>query len=93
MNLKGSGNDDKHNLQYGKKLRTIKCFINISGIFFLLHFLTGCAAGSATAGYSLKAKEADYLSASGEQRITERVKREVILELGNKDNPYIQPGY
>jgi outer membrane lipoprotein-sorting protein len=74
-------------------MKIIEKLMLISGTILVLPFLTGCAAGSATAGYSLKAKEADYLSASGEQRITERVKREVILELGNKDNPYIQPGY
>jgi hypothetical protein len=52
------------------------------GIVFMTNILTSCAAGSATAGYALKAREADYLSACGEQRIVNRVKREIMLESG-----------
>jgi hypothetical protein len=45
--------------------------------------MTSCAAGSATAAYALKAREADCLTAQGEQRVTDRVKREVLMELSN----------
>jgi hypothetical protein len=57
--------------------------------------LTGCAAGSATAGYALKAKEADFLSAEGEQRITSRVKREIMLEWNDCEPTYpcVQQNY
>jgi len=49
--------------------------------------LSGCALGagtSATAGYSLKAKTAEELSPTGEQRIIERAKQETITELEAK---------
>ena len=42
--------------------------------------LTGCAAGSATAAYSLKALEADSVSSECENRIVERVKNEIEME-------------
>ncbi len=42
--------------------------------------LSSCAAGSATAAYSVKAHEADGLSAQAEQRIVDRVKRELKCE-------------
>lgn len=66
-----------------------------SSLLLILPLLTGCAAGSATAGYALKAKEADYLSAQGEQRITNRVKREIMLELsqGRPNFIYDQTSY
>jgi hypothetical protein len=54
--------------------------VRLSGVILMLPLLTGCAAGSATAGYALKAREADCLTAQGEQRITDRVKREILLE-------------
>lgn len=46
-----------------------------------LLFLSGCAAGAATAGYALKAQSADSLSAEGEQRIIDRTKREILAEI------------
>lgn len=64
-------------------MRMLKKYAQLSWIL-ILPLLTGCAAGAATAGYALKAKEADYLSAQGEQRITERVKREVMLEIDGR---------
>lgn len=42
---------------------------------------SSCAAGAATAGYALKAQTADSLTAAGEQRIVDRVKREIMAEL------------
>jgi len=59
-----------------KFVKILRC----SAVIFGMSTLTSCAAGSATAGYALKAREADCLSAKGEQRITERVKRELMLE-------------
>lgn len=48
--------------------------------------LTGCAAGAATSGYSLKAQTADSLSAEAEQRLVERTKREIMAELSRSSN-------
>ena len=42
-----------------------------------LALLTGCAAGSATAGYSLKAQSADSSTSNAEQRLIEKIKREI----------------
>jgi len=61
--------------------------ISLLGIVLIVPFLTGCAAGSATAAYSLKSREADYLSAAGEQRITDRVKGEVMREIYQSNAP------
>jgi len=47
-------------------------------------FLTGCAAGSATAGYALTAQSAYSLSAAAEQRIVNRTKAEVMSELSRQ---------
>jgi hypothetical protein len=57
----------------------------ISGICFALFtlLLTGCAAGSATAGYSMKAQTADSLSTEAEQRIVDRAKNEVKAEMAS----------
>jgi hypothetical protein len=52
----------------------------LAGIILVLPCMTSCAAGAATAAYALKAKEADCLSAAGEERVTERVKREIQME-------------
>lgn len=43
--------------------------------------MSGCAAGAATAGYALKAQTADSLTASAEQKIVDRAKREAIAEM------------
>jgi hypothetical protein len=74
------------------KMKIIKRRVQIFWVILVLPLLAGCAAGSATAGYALRAKEADYLTAEGEQRITNRVKREVMLEIGG-ESPYVQPHY
>ena len=47
--------------------------------------LAGCALGSASAAYSLKAKTAEELTPSAEQRIVDRAKQETITELQAKD--------
>ena len=58
-----------------KKLNLI--FLStISGVV-----LTSCAAGAATAGYSIKAQSADGLSAEAEQRIINRAKMEILAEI------------
>jgi hypothetical protein len=48
--------------------------------------LTGCAAGAATAGYSIKSQSADSLTASAEQKIVERTKREIMAELATNSS-------
>lgn len=53
---------------------------------FALSILAGCAAGSATAAYSLKSQSADSLTAEAERRIIERTKREVMNELSSQNN-------
>lgn len=63
--------------------------IVFSSLTLLVLILSGCAAGSAaaaTAGYSLKAQSADSLSAEAEERIVERVKREIKAELAVPHN-------
>lgn len=40
--------------------------------------LSSCAAGSATAGYALKAQSADSLTTQAEQRLVDRIKGELI---------------
>lgn len=54
----------------------IKLFLSI----LALPILFSCAAGAATAGYSIKAQSADSLTASAEQRLVDRVKSEIMLE-------------
>lgn len=63
-------------------------YARLSAMILALPFLTGCAAGSATAGYALKAREADCLTAEGEQRITNRIKGEIMLELCEAKAPF-----
>jgi hypothetical protein len=58
----------------------MKKLSSISFALFALLF-TGCAAGSATAGYSMKAQTADSLSTEAEQRIVDRAKSEVKAEM------------
>lgn len=48
--------------------------------------LTSCAAGSATAGYALKAQTADGLSAAAEERLIEKTKSEIYKEMGISNN-------
>lgn len=60
----------------------MKRIANTLFLAITLSFLTGCAAGAATAGYSLKAQTADNLSSVAEERIVERVKRELCAEFG-----------
>lgn len=78
-----------------KNIKIFKRCKKLFGAILILPLLTGCAAGSATAGYALRAKEADYLTAEGEQRITNRVKREIMLEWNDCHSayPYIQSNY
>lgn len=59
----------------------IKQAIIFSIPFAICFCLTGCAAGSATAGYSLKSMTADSLTATAEQRIIDRAKNEIYYEL------------
>lgn len=49
-----------------------------------LSTLVSCAAGSATAAYSVKAHTADGLSAEAESRVVERTKRELMYELSQQ---------
>lgn len=53
-------------------------FVLCSLVVISSTFLSGCAVGSATAGYALKAQCADSLTACAEQRIVERVKKELL---------------
>ena len=46
-----------------------------------LIFVMGCAAGAATAGYSLHAKTAEDVSTSCKQSIVQEVKEEIIAYL------------
>lgn len=61
-------------------MKNLKRNIKILVVLCFLPLLAGCAAGSATAAYAVKAREADYLSAEGEMRVTNRVKREMAAE-------------
>ena len=66
-------------------MKVFKQGIIFSNVLFIFSFLTGCAAGSATAGYALKAREADHLTADGEERITNRIKREIMFECSESE--------
>lgn len=68
-------------------MKIFQKYAGILGVILLFPILTGYAAGSATAGYALKAWEADRLSAEGEQRVTERVKREIRSEFFERRIP------
>ena len=52
--------------------------------------LTSCAAGAATAAYSLKAQTSDGLTSEAEQRIVNRTKMEIMSEL-SKQQPCSMP--
>lgn len=60
-------------------MKTVKKII-LFPLASLLLLLTGCAAGAATAGYAIKAQSADGLTTEAEQRIVDRVKREICSE-------------
>ena len=62
-------------------MNTFKKFAKSSLLIIAVSFLSGCAAGAATAGYSLRSVTADSLSPQAEQRIVERTKREMYFEL------------
>ena len=47
--------------------------------------LTGCAAGSATAAFALRAQTADNLTAEGEARVVERARQEILRDLREID--------
>lgn len=51
--------------------------------------LTSCAAGAATAAYSMNARTSENLSASAEEKIVQRAKNETINELIAKG--YLKP--
>lgn len=61
-------------------MRILNKLAMLSFMAIALTTLAGCAAGAATAGYSLRAHEADSLSAQAEQRIIDRAKREIMVE-------------
>lgn len=62
-------------------MNLFKTSASLSLILFSISLLTSCAAGSATAGYALKANTSDNLSADAEQRIVDRAKREMKAEM------------
>ena len=62
-------------------MNKIRKLITLSIPTLSLALLSSCAAGAATAGYALKAQSADSLTASAEQRLVERTKREIMAEL------------
>lgn len=64
-----------------RKLKMLKKLMKISLPILSIALMTGCAAGSATAGYALKAQSADSLTADAEQRIVERAKREMMADM------------
>jgi hypothetical protein len=51
-----------------------------------LAILSGCAAGAATAGYAIKAQSADSLTASAEQKIIDRAKREIMADMAGNSS-------
>lgn len=67
-----------------------KKLVTLSLSTLVMITLSGCAAGAATAGYSLKSQSADGLTASAEQRIVDRTKREMMAEL-SRSNQYCLP--
>jgi len=56
-----------------KTVKRIVVFVMLCGIIYF----SGCAAGSATAGYSLRAATADELSPKAEWELTERIMQKV----------------
>ena len=60
-------------------MKNSKNFIILS--ILSLAALSSCAAGSATAGYSVRSQSADNISPEAEDRIVERAKNEALLEI------------
>ena len=50
-------------------------------MLFASVFIAGCAAGSATAGYSVRAKTAEELSPDAEDRLVTKIKEDMKLWL------------
>jgi hypothetical protein len=59
-------------------LKTMICMLSLLS-------LTSCAAGSLTAGYAARCNVADSLTSEGEQKIVDRAKKEIVLELKSKE--------
>jgi len=55
----------------------MKTLIALFFVFILI--LGGCAAGSATAGYAVRAKTAEELSPAAEDRIVQKIKADLQL--------------
>lgn len=68
-------------------MRALKKYASILACLVTLLLLNSCAAGSVTAGYALKAKETESLTAEGEQKLVNRIKREVSRDFYNQDYP------
>ena len=58
-------------------MKILSNILSFSAVALSLTTLTGCAAGAATAGYSLKSQSADSLTADAEQRLVNRIIREM----------------
>lgn len=67
-------------------MNNLKKIVAVLFITIAAASLTGCAAGSATAGYALRADTADKLSSAGEQRVVDRAKKEIFAELYQSQN-------
>ena len=57
-------------------MKTLICICSI-----LAMLLVGCAAGSATAGYSVRAKTAEELSPKAEDRLVTKIKDDIEIWL------------
>jgi len=58
-------------------MRILSKIMSFSAVVLSLTTLASCAAGAATAGYALKAQSADSLTADAEQRLADRIVREL----------------
>lgn len=67
-------------------MRIINKLVNSVLLSSMVLFLSGCAAGAATAGYALRAQSADSLSSEAEQRIVDRTKKEIKMEMIRESN-------
>ncbi len=59
-------------------MKTLKRLVIVTMVSGLI-YLSGCALGSATAAYSVRTKTAEELTPAAEQRLSERIMREVKL--------------
>ena len=59
-------------------MKTLKRLVIVTMVSGLI-YLSGCALGSATAAYSVRAKTAEELSPEAEQRLVDRIMRDVKL--------------